>query len=272
VKLIAYDYPQYRFIGYNLKRDLFADRRVRLALSHAVPVQEIIEHIFMGLARPISGPFLPGSAACDPALPPIAYDLAEARRLLDEAGWAAGPDGVRRKQVRGNDVRATFELLTRAEAPSFQAVAETIKDNCRKIGVEVNIAPVQWALMLTKLDKKDFDAAMLGWAMSWKDDPYQTFHGSQAEVPDSSNSGGYSNPRLDRLIDELRVALDPAKQVELYHRIHRVIYEDQPYTFLFADQETAAYDARLENLKVYLIRPCFDSSEWYSRRPRILGE
>ena len=272
VKLIAYDYPQYRFIGYNLKRDLFADRRVRLALSHAVPVQEIIEHIFMGLARPISGPFLPGSAACDPALPPIAYDLAEARRLLDEAGWAAGPDGVRRKQVRGNDVRATFELLTRAEAPSFQAVAETIKDNCRKIGVEVNIAPVQWALMLTKLDKKDFDAAMLGWAMSWKDDPYQTFHGSQAEVPDSSNSGGYSNPRLDRLIDELRVALDPAKQVELYHRIHRVIYEDQPYTFLFADQETAAYDARLENLKVYLIRPCFDSTERYSRRPRILGE
>jgi ABC-type transport system substrate-binding protein len=272
VKLVAYDYPGYRYIGYNMKRDLFADRRVRLALSHAVPVRQIIDFIFMGLARPISGPFLPGSAACDPALPPISYDLAEARRLLDEAGWTAGPDGVRRKQVRGVDVRAGFELLIYSAAPDFKAIAETIKDNCRKIGVEVNVAPVQWALMLTKLNKKDFDAAMLGWAMSWKEDPYQIFHGSQAEVPDSSNFVGYRNPRLDRLIDELRITLDEKQQVDIYHRIHRLIYEDQPYTFLFADKETAAYDARLENLKFYKIRPCYDSSEWYSSRARILGE
>jgi ABC-type transport system substrate-binding protein len=113
---------------------------------------------------------------------------------------------------------------------------------------------------------------MLGWAMSWKEDPYQIFHGSQAEVPDSSNFVGYRNPRLDRLIDELRITLDEKQQVDIYHRIHRLIYEDQPYTFLFADKETAAYDARLENLKFYKIRPCYDSSEWYSSRARILGE
>ena len=64
---------------------------------------------------------------------------------------------------------------------------------------------------------------------------------------------------MDRLIDQLRVTLDEKKQVALYHRIHRLIYEDQPYTFLFADKATAGYDARLENVKFYQIRPCFDS-------------
>lgn len=272
VQLVAYDYPQYRYIGYNLKRDLFADRRVRLAMSYAIPVRQIIDYVMMGMAKPLSGPFLPGSPTCDASIRPIPYDLDAARRLLDEAGWAEGPGGIRRKQVRGVEVPARFELLIRSGSPASKTVAEIVKENCRKIGVEVNVAPVQWALLLPKLNKKDFDAAMLGWALAWKDDPYQVFHGSQAEVPDSSNAGGYHNPRLDRLIDQLRVTLDEKQQIELYHRIHRVIYEDQPCTFLFADQETAAYDARLENLKFYKIRPCYDSSEWYSRRARILGE
>ncbi len=105
--------------------------------------------------------------------------------------------------------------------------------------------------------------------MAWKDDPYQIFHGSQADVPDSSNAGGYRNPQVDRLIDELRVTLDPKRQIDLYHKIHRLIYEDQPYTFLFADKETAGYDARLENVRFYKIRPCVDSREWFSSRPRL---
>jgi ABC-type transport system substrate-binding protein len=272
VKLVSYDYPGYRYIGYNMKRDLFADRRVRLALSHAVPVDQIIKYVFKDLARPIAGPFMPGSSACDPTLRPIAYDLDAARKLLDEAGWKEGPGGVREKSIHGATVRASFELMIYSEAPAYKTVAEIVKENCRKIGVDVSIAPVQWALMLQKLRKKTFDAAMLGWALGWKDDPYQVFHGSQADVPDSSNAVGYRNPEVDRLIDQLRVTLDEKKQVELYHRIDRLIYEDQPYTFLLADKATAGYDARLENVKFYKIRPCVDSSEWYSSHARILGE
>jgi ABC-type transport system substrate-binding protein len=272
VKLVAFDYPQYRFIVYNLKRDALKDVSFRRAMAHAVPVQQIIEGVFHGLAAPISGPFLPGSRTCDPGLRPIPYDLAAARRLLDEAGWKEGPDGVREKTVRGQRLRAGFDLLIYSNAPAFRTVAEIFQDNCRRIGVEVRVTPVEWALMLQKLNKKEFDAAMLAWAMAWKDDPYQVFHGSQADVPDSSNAGGYRNPQVDRLIDELRGTLDPLRQVELYHKIHRLIYEDQPYTFLFADQETAGYNARLENVRFYKIRPCVDSREWFSSRPRLLND
>jgi ABC-type transport system substrate-binding protein len=132
--------------------------------------------------------------------------------------------------------------------------------------------PAKWSLMLDKMNKKDFDAVILGWAMAWKDDPYQIWDSSQAEVPNSSNSIGYQNTEADKIIADLRVTMDPAKQTDLYRRFDRIIYDDQPYTFLFEDKATAGYDARLKNVNFYKIRPCIDIREWYSTKPRMLGE
>jgi ABC-type transport system substrate-binding protein len=138
--------------------------------------------------------------------------------------------------------------------------------------VRVVISPAKWALMLQKMNKKEFDAVILGWAMSWKDDPYQLWHSSQADIQDSSNSIAYQNPEVDKLIEELRVTMDASKQTELYRKIHRILYDEQPYTFLFSEKATVAYDARIQNLNFYPIRPCIDTREWYSTKPRILGQ
>ena len=116
--------------------------------------------------------------------------------------------------------------------------------------------------MLQKLRKKEYDASILGLGTEWKSDPFQLWHGSQADVPDSSNSIGYKNPEVDKLIDELRITLDVEQQNKLFHQIHRLIYEDQPYTFLFSDIATAGRDARIGNVKFYKIRPGFDTREW----------
>jgi ABC-type transport system substrate-binding protein len=128
----------------------------------------------------------------------------------------------------------------------------------------VQISPVKWALMLEKLHQKEFDACMLGWAMSWKQDLYQIWHSSQAEVMESSNAIAYKSPELDKLIETLRITMDPAKQKELYHQMHKIIYDDQPYAFLFVDKRTGVYNSRIENIKYYKIRPCIDEREWYS--------
>jgi ABC-type transport system substrate-binding protein len=272
VKLVSYDYPAYRYIGYNLKRELFKDRRVRTALAYAVPMQQIIDQVFQGLAKQIAGPFLPGSTAYDDTVEPITFDLEKAKLLLEEAGWVdTDEDGIRDKTIDGVKVPARYDLMIYSDAPAYRTIAEIIKENNRKIGVEVLVSPAKWALMLQKLNKKEFDAAMLGWALPWKQDPFQVWHGSQADIPDSSNHIGYRNPELDKLIDQLRITLDPEKQAELYHKIHRIIYEDQPYTFLFVDKATAGYDMRLQNVKFYKIRPCLDSREWFSQKPRAVG-
>ncbi len=273
VNLVEYRYPGYRYLGYNLKREFFKDKRVRWAIGHAIPIDEIIANIYHGLADRLTGPFLPGSTANDASLPLVDYDLDKARKLLDEAGWKlAEGDSLRSKMVKGQKVDARFDLIIYSDAPSYASIATIIKENCRKIGVDVKISSTNWALMLRKLNEKEFDACILGWAMSWKDDPFQIWHGSQADINDSSNHIGYKNPQVDKLIEQLRVTMNADKQAEIYQKIHRLIYDDQPYTFLFIDKYTAGYDARLENVKNYPIRPCIDTREWYSSKPRALGQ
>lgn len=272
VRLLEFVYPSYRYIGYNLNRDLFKDKAVRMALSHAVPVQKIIDEVFKGLAVPATGPFMPGSSASDASVKAIPFDLDKARALLDGAGWKdSDGDGVRDKMIDGRKVPARFDLLIYSQAPSYQTIAEIFKEQARKIGVEVQISPAEWALMLQKVRKRDFDASMLGWALPWRQDPFQVWHSSQADVPDSSNHVAYRNPEVDKLIDQLRVTLDEKKQSELYHEIHRKIVEDQPYTFLFVDKQTGACDARLQNVNFYKVRPCYDSREWTATAPRSQG-
>lgn len=272
-KLVAYDYPAYRYIGYNEKREFFKDKRVRLAMSHVVPVDEIVQTIYHGLASRITGPFLPGSPANDPSLKPISFDLDAARALLEDAGWKVPPgESIRKKTIDGSPVDAAFQLLIFSDSPSFESIATIMKDNCRQIGVRVEILPAKWSLMLDKMNKKDFDAVILGWAMSWKDDPYQIWDGSQADVPNSSNSIGYENPEADKLIAELRVTMDATKQNEIYRKFDRVIYDDQPYTFLFMEKATSGYDARIQNVNFYKIRPSIDIREWYASKPRMLGQ
>ena len=273
VQLVDFDYPGYRYIGYNLNRPVFRDRDFRLALAHATPLQQIIDTVFHGLAIPVAGPFLPGSSAADDTIQPVPYDPERARQLLDEAGWRdTDGDGVRDKMIDGARVPAAFDLMIYSDSRSFRTIAEMVQEEFRKIGVRVQITPAEWALYLEKLNSKQFDAAMLGWATGWtKTDPYQLWHSSLADVPASSNHVGYRNPEVDKRIEQLRVTMDEAEQQKLYHQIHRLIFEDQPYTFLFSEKATAGYDTRLENIEFYRLRPCIDTREWRSTRPRVLG-
>ena len=107
------------------------------------------------------------------------------------------------------DEPARRVVLDRAADKYFRSnrrptIAETIKDRFRSVGVDVRISPTKWALMLQKLRKKEFDATILGWVSDWKSDPYQIWHGSQADVPESSNSIAYQNAEVDKLIEEWR--------------------------------------------------------------------
>jgi peptide/nickel transport system substrate-binding protein len=273
MNLVAFDYPGYRYMGFNQKRDLFQDKQVRTAISYAVPVDEIIDKIYFGLASRLTGPFLPGSSASDDTLPPIPHDLEKARQLLDEAGWKdTNGDGTRDKVVAGKMVEAKFDLMIYSDSPQYRQIAEIIRENCRKIGIDAQITPTKWALMLQKLRKKEFDATILGWALSWKSDPFQIWHGSQADAPESSNSIGYSNPEVDKLIEVLRVTMDEKRQSEIYKQIHRILYDEQPYTFLFRDKQTAGHHARLQNINFYKIRPAIDTREWYATEPRLLAK
>ncbi len=274
VVLKEYQATAYRYLGWNLRRPIFEDALVRRALGYAVPVQSFIDDIYYGLAQRVNGPFVPNGPFTNPNVKPIPFNLEKARQLLDEAGWIdTNQNGIRDKVVDGKLVEFKFDLMIYSDAPQYKTMAEIIQENFRKIGVEVQISPTKWALMLQKLRKKEFDATILGWVADWQSDPFQIWHGSQADLPESSNAIGYQNKKVDELIDKLRVTIKEEDQIPIYHEIHRLIFEDQPYAFLFSEMSTGALDARIDNWKSYpMLRPHLDTREWRSSRPRVLGQ
>ena len=268
-----YQTTSYRYIGWNLKNPLFTDPKVRMALSHAVPVDQFIKNVYYGLAQRQTGPFVEGGAFANPNITPIPFDLDKAAKLLEEAGWKdTNSDGTLDKVIDGRKVEFKFDIIIFSEAPSYTTMAQIIQENLRKLGIQMTVTPTKWALMLQQLRKKEFDATILGWQADWKSDPFQIWHSSQADVVDSSNSISYRNPEVDKLIDELRITTDEARQTEIYHQIHQLIFDDQPYTFLFSEKATGLMHSRIDGWKEYpMLRPHLDSREWSASEARILG-
>lgn len=90
-------------------------------------------------------------------------------------------------------------------------------------------------------------------------DPYQVWHSSQMEK--GSNYIGFINEEADRIIEEGRLEFDREKRAAMFRRFHRILHEEQPYTFLFNKDSLVALDKRFSNVTVYSLGP--DSTEWW---------
>jgi len=127
----------------------------------------------------------------------------------------------------------------------------------------MTIRKLEWSVFLENVKDWKFDACGLGWALVPNPDPYQIWHGSQAEIKGSSNHVGYQNPEVDRLIELNREEFDREQRIEYCQEIHRLIHEDQPYAFLMVRKELTVVDKRILNIEPHPIRPIFYLHEWF---------
>ena len=115
----------------------------------------------------------------------------------------------------------------------------------RRLGVQVEVLSLEWAVFIReRVNKLDFDAVVLGWAMGLDADIYQIFHSSQAG-PQQLNFVGYANPRADALMVRIRREYDDARQTAMARELHGLIAQDQPYTFLYVRQALALLDGKI---------------------------
>lgn len=217
----------YRYVGWNLESPLFSDRRVRRAMSHLFDRDTTIAKFYHGLQDKAVGPFEVGSRYSSPKVRPIEFSVSKAIALLRDAGWSDS-DG---DQLLDKDGRALrFTILTADPETSVKVLTLT-KENMRKAGVEMNIKVVDWATLLALIDEYRYDAVMLGWSRASWPDPTALWH-SESAVQGGLNLVRYKNPEVDRLIEQGVRTIPDAQRVLLFRRIHEILYEDQPYTFL----------------------------------------
>ncbi len=253
----------YYYVGWNSEKALFSDKRVRRAMTHALNRRELLENVLHGLGELQTGPFYYDHPANNPNIEPYEFDLDKARELLDEAGWTDDDnDGVREKKIDGKVKKFEFNILA-YNKPTARAYLSVYKENLRKIGIQMTPRPVDWPTMQKKMNEKDFDAYTGGWALDWGIDPYQIWHSSQADIPKGSNRVGFRNERADEIIEKLRKTFDKDKRLELMHEFHKIIHEQQPYTFFYAPKTVFAWQPRLENVVFQKIRPQTYSLPWH---------
>ncbi len=230
----------YTYIGYNMRKKPFDNVAIRRALSMAINANKIIKYVLYGQGERITGPFVKQTEYYDHSIRPLAYDPEKALRLLEMAGWKRGKDGWLRKDGR----RFHFTLITNNGNDIRKAILAIAQESWKKIGIDVATELLEWSVLLKRINQHDFDAVVLGWSMGIEPDLYQIFHSSQTH-PYQLNFVGYKNQKADELIIRIRQEYDLKKRVRYCHELHKIIADDQPYTFLFVSKWTAVLDKRI---------------------------
>jgi len=241
----------YSYIAWNESRSAkpsrFADKRVRLAMTYLTDVNRIINDIFLGYAEPALSPFSSAGKQHDQSLQAYRFDVEKAKALLKEAGYEdRNHDGVLEDQT-GQIFE--FKLTYLESNEDTKRMVLLLKDLYARAGIKMIPFPQEWPVMLENLDKKDFDAITLGWTSGIETDLYQIFHSTQA-VSNGDNYVSYKNLALDKLIDEARRTVDESKRMPLWQQAERIIYDDQPYTFLMRRKSLLFVDQRIHNLQM----------------------
>ena len=251
-----YSIPGYSWIGWNEQRPFFKDKRVRRALTMLLDRRTLIDKVRYGLGAIGIGPVNVSSRDFNPDIKPWPYDPRRAMELLEEAGWKDHDgDGVRDK----DGVKFSFELMGGANSKVLLAL---MREELRKAGIEMRERIVEFNVLGTALREHRFDAATLGWSVDLTQDPYQIWHSSSASNR-GSNYINFKNGESDRLIEQARKEFDDERRKQIYWRWQELIHEEQPYTFLYYQEEVAAYSKRFQNVTWWPLRPGYDLTSWF---------
>ncbi|MEG3626732.1 ABC transporter substrate-binding protein [Streptomyces poriticola] len=201
------------------------DRAIRQALDAAVDRRAMVDKILEGAGRPAYGP-LPTDDPWFTEDIERTRDLAEAQRILDEAGWTPGKDGIRGKDGQ----RATFTLYYPSGDKVRQDHALAYASDAKQAGIEVKVEGATWEVIEPRMGR---DAVLAGFGSVGDPDfgLYTLLHSSLAG-DGFNNMARYDNPVVDEALDTGRQSQDPKQRAAAYDRLQKALVDDPGYTFL----------------------------------------
>ena len=236
---------------------LFDDKRVRRAMAYLTPVDDMNKMLIKGMATRQSSFIQPlYKQYYNDTLKLIPYDIEKAKQLLIEAGWAEmDGDNIRYKIIDGKKVSLIFKL-TYSATPTNKAYALLIKDAMYKAGVSLETDPVDQGQLQTKISDHDFDMVLSGFSATGPipDDPDQ-FLGSKNWSNNGSNFTGFGNAASDTLIAQSNRETDEAKRAVLLKKLQAMVYDEQPFIFLYGIKRKIVISKKYENPGMYVERP-----------------
>jgi peptide/nickel transport system substrate-binding protein len=259
--LQPYNALSYSFFGYNVRNPLLADKRVRKAFTYAVNRQEMLDSFFNGQGTIISGPFAPGSWAYNLDVQPIPFDPEKARALLQEAGFTQGADGFLQKD--GKKLSLSLKVPIEKESEAVKRVVLAFKNYLKNVGADIRVEFKEWQAWKEDvfLDH-EFDIIFASWVFDDSADISSLFH--SGEIGDwKNNFGGYSNPEVDGLINESKLTLDHEKRRTINRKLHAILAEESPYTFLWTLTNYAGYQKKIRRVAIHPYKFFSYADDWF---------
>ncbi len=241
--------PAVEQIYLNLERPVFKDLAVREAIYAAIDKQAIIEALYYGLPEPVESYMPRGSIYYNKDLPKHEFSLERAEKLLDDAGWVKGRDGIRAK----DGVRLSFTNSTTTGNHLREQLQQFIQQTLKSIGIEMTIsnlpAAVIWGDFWTL---SQFDSVVVGinYLVGADPDVFNRFHSGaiRAQGGRGSNTAQYRNPRVDKLLEEGARSFDQARRIEIYKEIQAIVRADLPFLPLFSENSVQGWKSDIKGV------------------------
>ena len=234
-----------RHIVLNTTHDILGDVAVRKALQHATNRQAISEGIFYGLEPAADTLYSPTVPYCDVDLEPYAYDTDEAARLLDEAGWVMGSDGVRAK----NGQKLELDLLYNSDSVTEKTISEYLQSEYLKLGISLNIHGEEEQSYRDNMKAGNFDMVFnICWGMPY--DPQSSLAAMRAPVYGdyAAQQGLEDKAEIDQAITDILTSTDETERQELYDFVLTRLHEDAVYIPLTYETNKALYTSELKGV------------------------
>jgi peptide/nickel transport system substrate-binding protein len=241
-------YPvfSYTYLGFNLKHTWFQDKRVRQAIAHAIDKSEIIDVVLLGLGSPATGPYVPNTWLYNPDVKKYEFSPEKARHLLKEAGWEdTDGDGI----VDKNGNNFEFTILTNMGNNLRKNTATIIQWRLKQVGIKADIRVLEWSTFINEfIDKRRFQAVILGWSIGIDPDQYDIWHSSKTREKEF-NFVSYNNPEVDELLEKGRRTFDIEERKKAYFKIQEILADELPYIFLYVPDATPIVQSRFKGIK-----------------------
>ncbi|GAF22829.1 oligopeptide ABC transporter, periplasmic oligopeptide-binding protein OppA [Bacillus sp. JCM 19047] len=237
-----YTSSNYSYIAFNHESDIFKDANVRKAFNYGFDRQTYVDIRFQGFAQVANVPVSPVSWAYTDEIEGFPYDPEEAERLLEEAGWVEGSDGIRERD--GEKLRVYF-FTTEASGASDVLVTR-LQEDYQRIGIDLQIEQMDFNALLARVDNGDHD--LVSFSTTMQPDPHigvQAFHSDHT----GNTFRGYKNEEVDARIDAAVAVSDLDARAESYHELYEALEEDPPMILLNYNKVLSATNARVQGFE-----------------------
>ncbi len=246
----------YGYIAFNHRQDKFKDPKVRQALAYGLDRKSIVDTVYKGYADVINIPQSKVSWAYTDDVEKYEFNQEKANQLLDEAGWKKGSDGIREKDGKKLEIK----FLATTPNPVNDAIIPVAKEGYKALGIDFKPEQMDFNTVRAKIKKKgnDFDMYFMAWGLTPEPDSTTIFksNGSQNEI-------GYSNAKVDELLQKGLATTDKKERTDIYHELYKELNKDLPYIFMYQRRDMWVVNSRVKGIDLSPYRDFTNDLEKY---------